>query len=31
MAEWARVAGARKTRRFENIEIKEKLPPIWLE
>jgi len=31
MAEWARAAGARKTRRFENIEIEEKLPPIWLE
>ena len=28
---WARAQGARKTPRFANIEITEKLPPVWLE
>jgi len=31
MAEWAKKAGARESSRFGNIEIKEKLPPVWLE
>jgi UDP-glucose 4-epimerase len=31
MAEWAKKAGVRKSQRFGNIEITEKLPPIWLE
>lgn len=31
MADWARTAGTRKSDKFENIEITEKLPPIWLE
>jgi len=29
MAVWARKAGARKTKKFKNIEIEEKLPPVW--
>lgn len=31
MAEWVSKAGIRKTKRFEAIELTEKLPPIWLE
>ena len=31
MADWAKKAGIRKSTKFENIEITEKLPPIWLE
>jgi UDP-glucose 4-epimerase len=31
MADWAKTAGVRKSKRFENIEITEKLPPSWLE
>lgn len=31
MADWARNAGIRKSPKFENIEITEKLPPVWLE
>ena len=31
MAEWAKTAGSRKSQKFENIEITEKLPKIWLE
>ncbi|MGZ4054305.1 MAG: NAD-dependent epimerase/dehydratase family protein [Bacteroidia bacterium] len=31
MAEWAKVAGVRKSAKFSNIEIIEKLPPVWLE
>jgi len=31
MAEWAKTAGIRKSTKFKNIEITEKLPPIWLE
>jgi UDP-glucose 4-epimerase len=31
MAEWSRHAGIRKSQRFKNIEITEKLPPVWLE
>ena len=31
MAKWARVVGARRAKRFENIEIMRKLPPVWLE
>ncbi|MES1218702.1 MAG: NAD-dependent epimerase/dehydratase family protein [Bacteroidota bacterium] len=31
MAEWAKAAGIRKSSRFENIEITEKLPSFWLE
>lgn len=31
MAEWAKKAGIRKSPKFENIEITEKLPAIWLE
>ncbi|QOI97185.1 MAG: NAD-dependent epimerase/dehydratase family protein [Flammeovirgaceae bacterium] len=30
MADWARRTGSKKSPRFENIEITEKLPPIWL-
>lgn len=30
MADWARHTGSKKSTRFENIEILEKLPPIWL-
>jgi len=29
MAIWARKAGSRKTKKFKNIEIEEKLPPVW--
>ncbi|HEU4719004.1 MAG TPA: NAD-dependent epimerase/dehydratase family protein [Bacteroidia bacterium] len=31
MAEWAKRAGVRKSKRFGEIEIHEKLPPVWLE
>lgn len=31
MAEWAEKAGTRKSTKFSNIEITEKLPPVWLE
>lgn len=31
MATWAKEVGARTSGKFENIEIKEKLPPVWLE
>lgn len=31
MATWARATGAKKSKRFSNIEITEKLPPVWLE
>lgn len=31
MAAWAKTAGIRKSKKFENIEIKEKLPPLWQE
>jgi len=31
MAAWAKTAGIRKSTKFKNIEISEKLPPIWLE
>ncbi|MFN3839749.1 MAG: NAD-dependent epimerase/dehydratase family protein [Cyclobacteriaceae bacterium] len=30
MADWARRTGSKKSTRFENIEIMEKLPPVWL-
>ncbi len=31
MATWAKTAGVRKSTKFDNIEIEEKLPAIWLE
>lgn len=31
MAIWAKDAGIRKTPKFDNIEVLEKLPPIWLQ
>lgn len=31
MAAWAKNAGVRKSKKFSDIEIMEKLPPIWLE
>ncbi len=31
MAAWAKATGAKKSKRFDNIEITEKLPPVWLE
>ncbi len=31
MADWAQSAGTRKSGKFDNIEITEKLPPVWLE
>lgn len=31
MAEWAKRTGSKKSTTFSNIEITEKLPPIWLE
>jgi UDP-glucose 4-epimerase len=31
MAGWAKKAGVQKSSRFSNIEITEKLPPVWLE
>jgi UDP-glucose 4-epimerase len=31
MADWAKKVGARESSRFDNIEITEKLPPVWAE
>jgi UDP-glucose 4-epimerase len=31
MAAWAKAAGVRKSKKFGEIEITEKLPPVWLE
>ena len=31
MAKWAQTAGVRKSAKFNDIEILEKLPPVWLE
>jgi len=31
MAEWAKKNGAKRSSTFSNIEIREKLPPLWLE
>ena len=31
MANWAKKVGVRKSTRFKDIEIMEKLPPVWLE
>jgi len=31
MADWAKKTGVRKSKKFSNVEITEKLPPIWLE
>jgi UDP-glucose 4-epimerase len=31
MAEWVKNSGVKKTTKFQNIEIFEKLPPVWLE
>lgn len=31
MADWAKTAGVRKSAKFSDIEITEKLPPVWLE
>lgn len=31
MANWAKSTGIKKSTKFENIEIIEKLPPVWLE
>ena len=31
MAEWALKTGPRETHKFTNIEIHEKLPPVWAE
>ena len=31
MADWAKTVGIKKSSRFKDIEILEKLPPIWLE
>lgn len=31
MADWAKKSGIRKSQRFSDIEISEKLPPFWLE
>lgn len=31
MVDWAKETGAKKSSKFENIEITEKLPPVWLE
>lgn len=31
MADWAKKVGTRKSSKFENIEITEKLPPFWTE
>ncbi|HVD99690.1 MAG TPA: NAD-dependent epimerase/dehydratase family protein [Cytophagaceae bacterium] len=31
MADWAKKTGIKQSQKFENIEITEKLPPIWLE
>ena len=31
MAKWAKITGIKKSKKFEGIEITEKLPPLWLE
>jgi UDP-glucose 4-epimerase len=31
MANWAKKVGVRKSQRFKDIEITEKLPPVWME
>lgn len=31
MAQWAKITGIQKSKKFENIEITEKLPKVWLE
>ncbi len=31
MTEWAKTAGIRKSQKFQNIEIEENLPPVWVE
>jgi UDP-glucose 4-epimerase len=31
MVKWAKKAGVRKSKKFKEIEINEKLPPVWLE
>ena len=31
MADWAKKTGIKKSGKFENIEVTEKLPPFWLE
>jgi UDP-glucose 4-epimerase len=31
MVDWAKETGIQKSNKFENIEITEKLPPVWLE
>ena len=31
MADWAKKTGSKKSAKFENIEITEKLPAFWLE
>jgi UDP-glucose 4-epimerase len=31
MAQWAKTAGTKSSQKFENIEIMEKLPPLWKE
>jgi len=31
MAEWARKSGVRSSQTFKNIEIRERIPPVWLE
>ena len=31
MADWAKETGIKKSGKFENIEVTEKLPPFWLE
>jgi UDP-glucose 4-epimerase len=31
MADWAKKSGVRKSKRFKEIEIMDKLPPVWLE
>ncbi len=31
MAAWAKMAGIRKSKKFKDIEINEKLPPVWKE
>ena len=31
MAAWAKITGIKKSKKFEGIEITEKLPPLWLE
>jgi hypothetical protein len=30
MAKWAKAYGARKSKKFENIEIRKNVPPVWL-